>query len=278
VHSRRGVCPLCCLDNLELTTEHIIPSWLLRAASAETALTVVQRRTTMVLLNELTVEVCDGCNRWMNERCEQPARPILLDLMAGRPHVLSRKDQKRLATWFEKTFIMIDLINDPAMPRPNPAHAEFRQRASPRPGARYWIGQMGERVGRPPWATSNPAPPADHLLPRRSYSRALAIGDVFVKMARAPGGHVPAIYEHAWLTTFLRPMYPSFGPMTWPPPWTMDVEIARAAHEFMRPAPVGGRLAQSSYSTSFPVSRHDGEPIFDQVVALARRSNPQAGE
>ncbi len=61
--SKRGVCALCGVYSEELTIEHILPSWLLRAASAEVALTILERRTAIAVLSELTTLVCECCNR-----------------------------------------------------------------------------------------------------------------------------------------------------------------------------------------------------------------------
>jgi hypothetical protein len=264
-----GFCPLCGKDDQALTTEHIIPRWMLRDFSAEWSLSLTQRPTSLAVFSQVTVPVCDECNRWMNDTFEQPAMPILRDLIAGRERVLTRRNQRQLAQWFTKTFLMLDLINDPVMPRRHPGYIEFREKGGLIPGSYLWIGRIGQEVVRPAWASENSNPPSTHeLLPRRSFSRGISIGSVFVKFACVSVNHRPALFDHPWLTTFLQLIHPAATAIQWPPTWVMNDEILAIMHDIMRPAPQGRRATQSWYGVTMRSSPEEVRSFIEKAAGV----------
>ena len=257
---------LCGQADSEMTVEHIVPRWMLRAGSLQSALWAFERPAALAVLSELTTPICKGCNSWLNERCERRAIPLLQDLIAGDGRTLTLAQQRHLARWATKTVLMMDLVTDPVLKPPGELLAFFRHKGYPPPGSMVWIGHVGDSIVRPAWAVQNPAAPSvADLLPRRSISRGLLLGRLFIKYACVAGGGLPAVLGQQWFTTFLNQIYPPLNVLEWPPAWSMDSSAVRVSHEILRPAPTGRRTTQSVYGGAIPASQRDIRKFFDKM-------------
>ncbi len=101
---------MCLQHAARLTSEHVIPRWLLRAGGLDTALRLFRQPRSLAALSEAVVPVCEACNAWLNTECEQPAMPLLLDLISGKARTYSRRHQHRIAIWLYKTTLLYDLL------------------------------------------------------------------------------------------------------------------------------------------------------------------------
>jgi len=92
----------------------------------------------------IKVQVCRGCNAWMNTTFENATRDLLNELRAGHRTALSPTNQARLAGWLTKTILMLNLWSefdhDQYLTRSD--YIRFRATEQPPSGTRIWLGSI----------------------------------------------------------------------------------------------------------------------------------------
>jgi hypothetical protein len=117
--------------------------------------------TTLGVMRDLVVPVCQACNAWMNKRFETRIMLLLRSLLAGTEQVITPEQQLQLTLWFTKTIMMYDIVADPGLVTRNPQYIEFRRTGRPIPRSRLWLGHCGDV-----WPIEQLVdPPRNYLLP-----------------------------------------------------------------------------------------------------------------
>jgi hypothetical protein len=133
-------------DNL--TVEHVWAQWISRAlrkhvgvAQDERLFTIStpegERRTRMIDVEAPTCRLCN--TRWLSV-LEQDVQRILEPMMLGEECILSREQQRLLATWAAKTVLMFDIATGDEAVIPMGYYREFANLRSPLPSTQIWIG------------------------------------------------------------------------------------------------------------------------------------------
>jgi hypothetical protein len=81
--------------------------------------------TTLGVMRDLVVPVCQACNAWMNKRFETRTMPLLRSLVAGTEQVITPEQQLQLTLWFTKTIMMYDIVADRAWSHATPSTSSF---------------------------------------------------------------------------------------------------------------------------------------------------------
>jgi hypothetical protein len=122
VPSKTGTCPLC-EEYRPLTEEHVVPRWMLRDWGAKP----IWIGTSLGVMRELVVPVCQRCNAWMNKRFETRMMLLLRSLADETERVITPKQELQLTLWFTKTIMMYDIAAAPDLIMPHPGYSEFRR-------------------------------------------------------------------------------------------------------------------------------------------------------
>lgn len=108
-------CPFC--PRRANSREHIYAQWITRRYTKEASSNAFftmrfgglfpdrEARTLNV-----TIKVCASCNNGWMSRLENEARPLLEDLVEGRPQTLDVEGQHRLALWWAKNAVLHDYL------------------------------------------------------------------------------------------------------------------------------------------------------------------------
>jgi hypothetical protein len=182
----------------------------------------------------VTRAVCIECNGWMNKTFEIPAKPILIPLFRGQPHVLSPAEQQTLACWITKSVLMraaSDFTPHDLMPMSE--YQRFRKSGIPATEARVLIGALaqpgepiplGPSLGTfPARLTTQTARPAGKWV---AYRNELVIGRLVIQYVQVLDGNV--YRSVAEVRRLLVKIWPGpGGPVTWPPPQLITHENAR---------------------------------------------------
>lgn len=113
---KTGQCDICG-DVGELTDEHIIPSWLFKhwekvpvagpftmTGSPTSPTRRDGRPVTNTSLERVLLDVCAGCNSWLNRHFEEPAKTPIRQLCLGQS--VSGPDMGAVARWAVKTLVL----------------------------------------------------------------------------------------------------------------------------------------------------------------------------
>lgn len=174
--------------------------------------------------------VCVGCNTGWMSRLEQRTRPLLIPLIEGRYHRISKFDQKVLATWFAKTAMVAEFMYPTRTAIPDSDRlfvlAELEAPA-------HWSIWIADYVGTkwrnlslyhqictlPPGAGAPPKP----LIPDTQFT-SIGIGRLFAHVASSTDGEF--VFTREEQTPLRRIWPPQSFDVSWPPNSFMDDELA----------------------------------------------------
>lgn len=148
---------LFCQADATLTAEHVIPEWArehlqddptdvgthIRQAIHIGTNEVVTNSYEAVAASAKTRCVCARCNNgWMSD-LESKAKPLLGDLIDGRPRAFTETQREIVATWFVKTAFVQGAKFPPSLPR-GFYHQLYRDRL-PSEDTRVWLFAVARR-------------------------------------------------------------------------------------------------------------------------------------
>jgi hypothetical protein len=88
--------------------------------------------------------VCQTCNHgWIRQFIEEPAKPTTLALMRGDMSILTRSQQKTMATWLTLVAMMIELTDLTSFAIPAAHRRYLMDRKEPPPGWHVWLAKYG---------------------------------------------------------------------------------------------------------------------------------------
>jgi hypothetical protein len=216
-----------------LSSEHVWPRWGKPYVGAsglqphERILEVAGRPTARdtydaEVFDQKVRAVCERCNNGWMSRLEQRAKPLLLDLMAGRAHVLTRSDQQTLAVWAAKT----TFVANETFPHPTGIAGEQRRYlarmgAPPPRSIVMWVGayagaqpgqfhQRGMAVSRPGERVTDGDDP-------NMWAATLSLGAVLFHLVGCADPKVLNVGAIAIGDLRLARLWPYRGTIRWPP-------------------------------------------------------------
>jgi hypothetical protein len=232
-------CPLCgALGQGLKTFEHVIPEAVVRAMRPEAAPTFVVEGDEVTRTNPyVRVYVCRACQQWLNVTFEQTTQGLIIALTRGEAVELSTDDQARVAAYFTKVVLLMNLWkpggHDPALTSAD--LRAFRETAASLPGSQIWLGSMtspGDEDGTDDtteWAVAGMFPHPDEpreVLPAGSTSRAFSWDRLVVHYVRVPPSADAGkpVLNRAETVGILRPIWPvGSETLRWPTEIVMDL-------------------------------------------------------
>ncbi|WP_203704390.1 hypothetical protein [Asanoa iriomotensis] len=168
----------------------------------------------------------------MNSQYENPAKPILIPLIAGQAHTMPATAVDLIARWIAKTVLMRALVDrTPTALIPVAEYRRFRVEGTP--SARCWIyigaldeSAAGQHLPVGPQPGTPPAKSGGTRGTWLAYTATLVIGRLAAQYVHSFDGarYIPAA-ERAGLVGAIWP--PTNRALAWPPPATITVENAR---------------------------------------------------
>jgi hypothetical protein len=227
----------------KVSREHVIPSWVEKTFPPRPPGVRLKHTTEGVsfeadALSWTVKRVCRNCNSgWMNSEVEQPAAPILTEMIHGNRVALTTEQQKHVATWAIKTHLMAQYRHTPFRPAPENHLRWMYEQKSPVPNSQVWLGAYGAKLdpvnyawGRtttfemsttPPEMSGVESVPAGDEVHVQTFT--LRIGHLIfqtVKRTEPEDGLLMHIAPD--MERFLVPIWPNAGSsVDWPPPMAL---------------------------------------------------------
>ena len=219
--------------------EHVLPEWLLKAWGRDVhAIVAGEDRGSYTV----KVLVCEKCNNWMNVAFENAVRDLINELRTGLRSSVSPDDQRRLAGWFTKTILMLNLWREFDIDqylRPDD-YRNFRTTEQFPSGTRIWLGSIEDTdpvlaaavVQAVPTLRENASAPQSRIFPRGSSLYTFSIDHLVVLWIRdnrpdeatLPESDPRRLIRHCARRGLLIPIWPPTpGPTSWPPRVPFDV-------------------------------------------------------
>jgi hypothetical protein len=167
--------------------------------------------------------VCAACNGGWMSRLEESARPILMPLVLGRGCVITRSNQRTLATWATKTALALQLTSRGATQIPTVFYRGLTKDPSrPPPHSQVFLGAYeGHRQAF--------FQPFDLDLQHRrgrsnGYLPTFIIGHVVLQVFLHTHGDDVRISKQGARADMTAQIWPTAPAVTWPPPLIVDEE------------------------------------------------------
>jgi hypothetical protein len=164
-------------------------------------------------------DVCKLCNNgWMSD-IETRVKPYLVPAMQGKGRTFGKQGQLELATWALKTALVIGAKGG-YVPTPAEFLRDFERKRRPEAKARVWIGATPQDEWtyidsrRLKVVSKGDEPPAA----ANAHVTVLAIGHVAFYVVGWSVRKPRMEFVYRDFGGSLRPIWPSRGPVDWPPP------------------------------------------------------------
>jgi hypothetical protein len=180
----------------------------------------------------------------MNHTFENPARPLLKQMLDGESVRLTYDDQTLIAAWIVKTIFMLQLHRTTPRPRkpysPSLYH-EFRKAGRPPSSMQVWVGYKYVRdlpVEPPkpiPQRTTFQQIPTTDLRASGCNSTAIFVKHLVAQVLHCHLRDVAGLANTGETIGVLRLIWPpSLNPLDWPPPFGLeDDDMDRIGRQFM---------------------------------------------
>jgi hypothetical protein len=225
-------CALCGADRPS-TQEDVLPEWLRRHAidrsdGASFKGFVGGRAFEAPVPFKVLTPLCEPCNQWSGRTFEAPAKPILSDLIDGRPRSLAANEQVTIGRWALKT-ILIDGLRHADRPDSD-VYREFWETEDPPPASTVFLGRYtahgtiipNQHVVRKPVPTGAAGPPE-----RCTFMPAMFIFGELLILANV---HIAGRPHRPVDSSRLLRVWPGGDDTVhWPPPLEMDASRAASA-------------------------------------------------
>ncbi len=190
--------------------------------------------------------VCEKtCNNgWMRRSVEDPARPILKDLLAGNSVQLTPEKQRKVASWAALKVMVAEYgIGEHITTHHMQRKRMMRCQLPPERGWGVWIGAFKRKAWPNYWTSTPFLVLPDHRAAARpdkvatyynGQASTLAIGELFVVVIRSPKEDLPARFTF-WPPdkgTLFRIWPPSGTNIRWPGKVMTDRDADYTAHRF----------------------------------------------
>ncbi len=152
-----GRCIFC--DGFGLSKEHVLPDWLrsifprlatdthtFNAASWLNLPTVgmvplpSKKSGQGHSLSKKVRVVCEQCNTGWMHAMEDAVKPLLEDLVWGRPRTINVNEQRELAAWIAKTTMTAEFLMPSQVAIKKTERAAFKENLEPNKNWKIWIG------------------------------------------------------------------------------------------------------------------------------------------
>ncbi len=141
--------------------EHVIPKWVGKVLPKPPKGESWRHRNAERIwatdhIDFVVKRVCRDCNHgWMNEEIENPARPILTDMIRGQGGTLTPTGCERVAAWAIKTHAMAQLLHAELRPLTDELRASLYERKIAPPQSQVWLAAYQGHPLHGAWGRTN---------------------------------------------------------------------------------------------------------------------------
>jgi len=244
----------------KLTREHVMSRWThqllpprtmtkyrqLHATALPTSTTFKIGKVPGDIRDWQILGVCGPtCNNgWMRQFVEDPARPIVSDLIAGKSVLLTPEKQRKTATWASLKVMVAEYgIGEYVTTHHTQRKRMMRSQLPPQDGWGVWIGAY-KRISWPNYWSSTPfLVLPDHRAAARpnkvatfynGQASTLSIGELFIVVIRSPKEDLPRrfVFRPPNNGTLFRIWPPTTTNIRWPATVLTDRDADYVAHRF----------------------------------------------
>ncbi|UYN95905.1 MAG: hypothetical protein KIT25_02880 [Enhydrobacter sp.] len=255
-----GKCIFCGFAG-KLTREHVMSRWTHKRYLPPRTMrkyrqlrATAQRQSTTFKIGKVAGDIRDWqvlcvcektCNNgWMRKHVEDMARPILKELIAGKPLMLTPEMQAKIASWAALKVMVAEYgIGEHVTTHHTQRKRMMRRQLPPDRGWGVWLGAY-KRGAWPNYWTSTPflllpdaraaARPDKIATYYNSQASTLAIGELFVVVLRSPKEDLPRRFPFRPPDkgTLFRIWPPTTTNIRWPGKVMSDRDADYTAHAF----------------------------------------------
>lgn len=174
-------------------------------------------------------DVCKNCNEALGRTIEEPVKPIIAPLIAGKSVTLTTADQGALAAWLFKIATLFRYLGQPSREATRQELDDLFLRRVPSTGTviyvasytgKYRVKLVSYQVGL---VRAQSTAEFMKLLKLREWDKAelatLVVGHFAAQIALYPAD---THFTYGATGSLVRQIWPCHGPVDWPPPMYVD--------------------------------------------------------